>query len=475
MLTAQGYLAPRTSTDELQRLLKELTVTPIVAVNMGPKPNSFKLYVEIVDKKIEGKKEYYVPRYFGLQRFGVPAIDTLSEGTLVECEFEGRLRQEQEGPVRAFLKAANDPLKRGGIISLSCGQGKTVISLYLLAKMKRKTMIVVHKDFLLNQWRDRIASFLTGVRIGLIKGPTIDVKDKDVVLASVQSLSMKTYDDEIFDGISFLIVDECHRIGTEVFSRALQKRTFKYNLGLSATVNRKDGMTRVFTNYLGDVVYQGQPRVDTVHVHQERFYDEDPSYSREVLIPRVNKPNISRMINQICTFERRNLLIADWISKILVEDDRKVLVLSDRKEQLSLIKDLLTAMNIESGYYYGGLKAQELAESETKTVLLATFAYAAEGMDCKGLDSLVLASPKSDIEQSCGRILREREKDRVRTPLIFDIVDAFSLFENQGRKRRAYYKKNNYTINSQSPRSPRSQPRSRDEDCQTTLQAYGFR
>ena len=67
-------------------------------------------------------------------------------------------------------------------------------------------------------------------------------------------------------------------------------------------------------------------------------------------------------------------------------------------------------------------------------------------MDCKGLDTLFLVSPKSDIEQSCGRILRERAHERVRVPIIFDVVDAFSLFERQAFKRRAYYKKNGYTI-----------------------------
>lgn len=468
MLTTRGYLVPLGTLEEGQTLRKELTVTPIVAVNMGPKPNSFKIYVE------DGR-DLYVPRYYGLQRFGIPKTDSLSEGNLVSCDFKGELRKEQEGPVRAFLNATRDPLKRGGIVSLSCGQGKTVISLYLLAKMKRKTMIVVHKDFLLNQWRDRISTFLPTVRVGLIKGPIVDVDEKDVILASVQSLSMKSYDDATFEGISFLIVDECHRIGTEVFSRALQKRTFKYNLGLSATVIRKDGMTRVFTSYLGDVIYQGEARVDTVHVHQERFFDDDPNYSREVIIPRVNKPNISRMINNICTFEKRNIIIVEWIAKILEEEDeRKVLVLSDRKEQLSLIKGLLDERGIASGFYYGGLKAHELAESEEKTVLLATFAYASEGMDCKGLDSLVLASPKSDIEQSCGRILREREKDRQRTPLIFDIVDTFSLFENQGRKRRAYYKKNNYVVNGQAPKTSVSKCLQEDSH-ENKLEAYGFR
>ena len=443
MLSPKGYCVRKDgmTVQALASLKKELTMTPVaqVMINSGVVP-SYPIYHE-------DALNIYVPKYFGLQKFGVPAQSDIDAGRDVSLTFTGSLREEQLSPSEAFLEAANDPRKMGGILSLSCGQGKTVIALYIMSKLKKKTLIVVHKDFLLNQWRERIGQFLPSARVGIIKGKVTDVDDKDIVIASVQSLSMKSYEESTFAGIGLLVVDECHRVGTEVFSRALQKNTFKYSLGLSATVVRKDGMTKAFVNFLGDVVFKGDRREDIVRVVQHRFNDDDPAYSKEEVIASIGKPNMSKMINNICAFGPRNALIVDNIHRCVEkENQRKVLVLSDRKNQLAIIKAGLTTLGISSGFYYGGLKPAQLADSETKQVLLATFAYAAEGMDCKGLDTLFLVSPKSDIEQSCGRILRERAHERKREPLIFDVVDAFSIFERQAGKRRAYYKKNGYDL-----------------------------
>ena len=299
----------------------------------------------------------------------------------------------------------------------------------------------------MNQWRERIEQFLPGASIGTIKGPIIDVDEKDIIIGSVQSLSMKDYPDTVFKGISFLVVDECHRIGTEVFSRALLKRCFRYTLGLSATVHRKDGMSQVFYHFLGDIVHKVKPRVDCVKVVQYMYNSDDERYSREEVIKSLGKPNMSLMINNIAAFEPRNeFIIFSIISVIRHEPQRKVLVLSDRKEQLATLHKGLVSNDISAGFYYGGLKPLQLAESEKCQVILATFPYAAEGMDCRGLDTLYLVSPKSDIEQSCGRILRAQAHERESVPLIVDIADGFSVFQHQAKKRRLYYKRNKYDL-----------------------------
>lgn len=449
-LSSRGYwlLKAELGAAEEAALKRECTMVPVqapggVAAALGAAPVEFPLWRETPTR-------LYIPKYTGLVRYGAPGVSTIDPGDRIEppLRFEGSLRDEQRSPIETYLAAARDPCRMGGILSLPCGFGKTVAALYIVATLGVRAIVVVHKDFLLNQWRDRIAEFLPDAKIGIVKAKTVDVEGKDVVIASLQSLSMKTYEEDLFKGVGLLIIDECHRVGTEVFSRALHKTNFRYSLGISATVDRKDGMTKAFVAFLGSVLYKGKRREDSVVVVQHRFYDQAPEYSREVTIGAIGKPNVSRMINNIAEFPRRTREVAHAIAEMLRrEPARKVLVLSDRKAQLTDVAlALREGHGVDSGFYWGGMKRPALAESETKPVMLATFSYAAEGMDVPGLDTLVLASPKSDIEQSVGRILRLKSGGRATTPLVYDFVDQFSLFERQGAKRAAFYRKFKYPI-----------------------------
>ena len=113
----------------------------------------------------------------------------------------------------------------------------------------------------------------------------------------------------------------------------------------------------------------------------------------------------------------------------------------------SLIKTLYEQIEIfepSIGYYVGGMKEQELKISEGKKVIIATYAMASEGLDIKTLTTLLMATPKSDVCQSVGRILRSKHKQ----PVVIDVVDVHDIFKNQYQKRKAYYKKKNYVIHS---------------------------
>jgi superfamily II DNA or RNA helicase len=664
-LTERGYGISKEVLGErdLKALKDELTVTPNNTMVKDTKSLSFKVYQE-------SNKKIYVPKHYGLKKYGVPADIRVPEGDDIAIKFRGSLRDEQLDPVNAFVKACKDPRKMGGIINLSCGAGKclardtpvlmyngnvkavqdvavgdhlmgddgfprlvqstcrgedelfkivpdsdwhepytvnsshiltlkhvktgmicdvdiatvlswseckrkqwrgfavgvhefgqdgvhdpqyidssvlygsyekrlkfakeftkthfvngrlavdckfkqlaielqflfrslcvpvkitnqhvlevnlvdkseysfsiqpmgkgdyygfeingnrrfllgdftvthnTVIGLYAISELGKKAMIVVHKDFLLGQWKERIEQFLPDARVGLIKAKVVDVVDKDIVIASLQSLSMKEYPADVFKGIGFVVIDEVHRTGTEVFSLALHKMNFKYSLGLSATIQRKDGLSRVFTWFIGDVVYKKKRKQDNVRVAIREFYDDNPQYSKEESMFN-GKLNLSRMINNVCDYGPRNEVIVDAIIDSVERDQRKVLVLSDRKSQLEAIsKGIQTKSKgaVTSGFYIGGMKQAELKESEERQVILATFSFASEGFDAKGLDTLVLASPKTDIEQSVGRILRQKEHERRNVPVIIDIVDTFSIFARQGAKRMTYYKKLKYIV-----------------------------
>ena len=115
-----------------------------------------------------------------------------------------------------------------GLLALHTGFGKTCLALNILSQLKKKTLIIVHKEFLLRQWLERIEQFLPDAKVGKIQAKTIDTEDKDIVICMLQSLSMKEYPKEMFYEYGFTIVDECHHIGAEVFSRAFFKVVTKY-------------------------------------------------------------------------------------------------------------------------------------------------------------------------------------------------------------------------------------------------------
>ena len=99
-------------------------------------------------------------------------------------------------------------------------------------------MVVVHKEFLLNQWKERIREFLPNAKIGRLQSNIIHIEGYDIVIGMLQSISMIEYSEHIFDKFGLVIYDECHRLGAETFSKALLKTGCKYTLGLSATSKR---------------------------------------------------------------------------------------------------------------------------------------------------------------------------------------------------------------------------------------------
>lgn len=244
------------------------------------------------------------------------------------------------------------------------------------------------------------------------------------------------------------VVSNCHHMGAQVFSRALFKVNFKYSLGLSATVSRKDGLSKVFKWFLGDIVYKAKAKQsDDVNVLIKYFYESEPEYSHIPLLYN-GKPNIAKLINQVCSYAPRTQMLVDELEKVLdKESDREVIILSDRRNHLQEIESCLNSKGFKNiGYYVGGMKQSDLKESEKQNILLGTYNMVSEGFDLPKLNTLVLASPKSDVEQSVGRIQRQLKEERKYTPLIIDIVDQFSLFNNQGIKRKTFYKKKGYSI-----------------------------
>jgi superfamily II DNA or RNA helicase len=320
----------------------------------------------------------------------------------------------------------------------------TVLSLDIISKLKKKTLIIVHKEFLLNQWVERIQQFLPGARVGRIQGQIVDIEDKDIVIGMLQSLSMKDYHESTFQSFGLTIIDEVHHISSEVFSCALFKIVTKYTLGLSATMNRKDGTTKVFKMFLGEVVFKGKRDEEhDVVVRAIEYVSNDPEFKTVATDFRGNV-QYSTMISKLCVFNHRSEFILRVLSDMLKENPaQQIMILAHNRNLLTYFHDAIKTRNIATvGYYVGGMKEAALKESESKKVIIATFSMAQEALDIRTLTSLIMATPKTDIEQAVGRILRERHS----SPVVVDIIDEHQPFKNQWAKRKIFYKKQNYKI-----------------------------
>jgi superfamily II DNA or RNA helicase len=394
----------------------------------------------------ESPQKIYVPHYYGVEKFGPPKDYRISHGNNIDVAFNGLLRDYQIPVVQKYLSSVSQIgfEAGGGLLELECAFGKTILALNIISCLKKKTFIIVHKEFLLNQWVERIQEFLPGARIGKIQGQIIDIEDKDIVIGMLQSLSMKEYPASIFESFGFTIIDEVHHISSEVFSNSLFKIVTKYMLGLSATMNRKDGTTKVFKMFLGPVLFKGErnEKRDVV-VRAIEYQVDDDEFNIEIKDYRGN-PAFSTMITKLCEYNRRTEFILRVLQDMLIENPlQQIMILAHNKSILKYLHDAIDHRGIASvGYYIGGMKEAALKQTETKKIVIATYSMASEALDIKTLTTLIMCTPRSDIQQSIGRILREKHSE----PVVVDIIDSHELFKNQWKKRRVFYKKENYKI-----------------------------
>lgn len=435
-LGSMGYTIYKECLDgKEQRVIKdELNVRPYIP--KAPfQPPAYPVFKE------SGTK-YYLPRYYGLKNYGEAEENRLPPGTDIHVLFKGDLRDYQKHIVEVYKKSATDV--GGGLLEIPCGRGKTVIALKIIAELRKKTLVIVHKGFLLNQWIERIAEFLPGAKVGRIQGQIIDIEGKDIVIGMLQSLSMKEYPAELFASFGLTIVDECHHISSEVFCRSLQKIMTRYTLGLSATMQRKDGLTKVFKMFLGEIVYsEEREATDTVLVKAIQYVSPDKEFN-EMCYDYRGSPAYSTMISKLCAFNGRSEFILTVLEKELrIMPGQQIMVLAHNKCLLEYLHDAIAHRQIGTvGYYVGGMKEPALKKSETCQIIIATYAMASEALDIKTLTTLILATPKTDIVQAVGRILRVKHA----RPLVVDIVDSHEVFLSQWQKRRKYYLQNNYTV-----------------------------
>lgn len=443
VLTSRGYAIRKSSLsdDEQKKIRKSLTVSPVVADKFAKQSVEFPVFYE-------SPQRLYLPRQWALQNYGVPQANIIPQGDLLPpaLKFKGNPFDYQQNIIQKFIDAGAN-----GLICVPCGKGKTFMALAIAARLGRRFLVVVDKEFLLNQWKGEMETFFPGLRIGILQGPKCEIEPElyDCTICMIQSVVQKPYKEHIFHTYGFTIFDECHHLGAAHFSKVLMKIQTKWMLGLSATPKRDDGLTKVFEWFLGPAVYHEKTREpdETVSVLTLSCQYQDPDYDEE---PVDWKGDIvmARLLGKIIDYKPRTERIADII-KVWIQEhpERRVLVLSERITHLEQFELYLKPLGVEMGYYIGGMK--EAVRDKTAAdarIVLATYAMASEAMNIKTLNAVVLASPRKKVEQSTGRILRVRPDQRNLEHRILDIIDSHKMYMGQWRKRLAYYKQCHYKI-----------------------------
>ena len=401
-------------------LKKKLTVVPFIPG--APVPINYAVY-KLTNKFM------YIPRYYN---------DTgeiiLNDVTKADININTEPREYQKSAIKIIHE---EILKSDSCIaSLYTGWGKTFASLYIASLLKVKTLVIVNKESLLEQWSEQIIKFL-GFKPGIIQANKI-YTEPDVCIGMIQSISMKEYPSATFDCFSFTIFDETHHYCSKVFSNAFYKIGSKYNLGLSATLKRADKLEYVLEWFLFKPAINVQLLIIEPEIHIHNFYEYPDTTIKYMYNGKVNSP---ASITSISENQKRTEFIINLIKECYISN-RKILVLTDRKAHCDFMYNKLHGM-YSVGIYYGGMKQENLKKSNECRIILATYQMAAEGYDNPALDTLILASPKCNVEQGVGRILRRKNENAA---LVIDINDCISVFNNWNRKRQLFYKSKKFNV-----------------------------
>jgi superfamily II DNA or RNA helicase len=429
----------------------------------------------------ETTTEMNIPKFFHSDK--IPSICTQDVTQIVPMatpalQYTGKLYETPERPQQTVFDRAVQTLHNaktpGCVITLPCGTGKTniaiAIALHLRSRTENfgsKTAILCHTGFLMRQWQDRLQEFCSSPpKIGIIKQNVCDTLDKDFVICSIQSIASRNYDPECLK-FGTLIVDEAHHISAPVFSGALIKMTYHFSIGLTATPKRRDGLQHIIYWHLGACCFNfRRPKNSQIAVKMITYPN-----GRQVEIRYKNGViGIPRMINMLISDDVRNNHIIKIVHEIYRRwPNRRGLLLSDRVSHLKMLHRAIgrDMSSVITGSYNSEVSATQrgrrkhgvtetvsdrkrIRDAEIKEsyqfkrfITLSTYHLFSEAVDFTG-DFIILATPRSRVEQAIGRVTRGHEGNQ--TALIIDIVDPYSLFENMKWMRYNLYKKFGYLV-----------------------------
>lgn len=377
--------------------------------------------------------------------------DKREKGIAVDYKFSGKLNKKQE-------KAMNELIAHEvGVLCATTGFGKTVIGANIISMLKTNTLVIVNRNNLLDQWKERLAYFLdiNKKEIGQVGSGKENLNGR-LDVASFQSLFKKDNIEEIVKNYGLVMVDECHHVAAFSFEKVLKAIRSKYVYGLTATPTRKDGWHKIIYMQCGDI----RVRVSNKELKQNKEMEHTVIVKKTnyKYIPTEEKDKIqvSEILNDMCHNVFRNSMIIEDINKCVTEG-RVPIVLTERVEHLKILKESLESLNVPVVVYKGNMgkkKTKEIQDiikeadaSNKPRIILATSSSIGEGFDDSRLDTLFLTMPvswKGRIIQYVGRLHREHEdKEKV---IVYDYLDNMKVLEKMYNRRLKGYKIAGYEI-----------------------------
>ena len=378
--------------------------------------------------------------------------DERRHGSQLEVKFQGELRREQKAAADAMLR------HEVGVLAATTAFGKTVVAAWLIAQRGVDTLVLVHRRQLLDQWVERLSTFLDipAKSIGRIGGgrnrPTgrIDV-------AIIQSLVRKGVVDDRVAEYSHVIVDECHHLSAHSFEQVARQAKARFVVGLSATVARKDGHHPIIFMQCGPVRHQVSARAQAASRPFEHFVLVQPTGFKPTRNPdqdkRVEFQTLYQELVEDTTRTRR--ICEDAVDA--VRNGRSPLILTERNVHLDRFEHELASRVDHVVVLRAGIgKKQRRAINERLAaiprhegrIILATGKYVGEGFDDPRLDTLFLTLPVSwrgTVAQYAGRL--HRLYDGKREVRIYDYADLnVAMLARMFDRRCRGYEAIGYTI-----------------------------
>lgn len=390
----------------------------------------------VVQLAREDGEDLLVPRHYALNAWPEAEVDTsgLAMGQVLSGEWRGCLRVMQEEVVSEVLRAMARETY-GGVIVAPCGFGKTALCTYIASQvLGRRTLVLVHRDFLLDQWVRDIKRDTT-CSVGVVQEDRQEW-GRDFVVASIQTLLSRPPSEEVAEQFGLIAADETHHLSAPTWSQVITHFPAHYRLGLTATDRRSDGLDEVFRLHIGPLLVRRRGDVvpPTIFVVPTGVRVDDSDFMRGDEVDRV------KLVTWLSKHGERSATIAAEVSRALSKG-RRCLILTDRVEHAERLWELVG----KGAVLVGETKREDRAEAlRSAPALFATYELAREGLDRPDLDTLFLATPRSDVVQAVGRVTRECESKQ--SPFVLDFVDESKKVRKLAWARQRQYEEQQWLV-----------------------------